>query len=140
MRVLFIGTGDIGLPSLEWLLNTTKHEVVGVVGQPHDAVVAAEPGVLPAGEAPRREHTSELVAVGAAGVGPDWSAGTGGSAAMRPRVYVRFFRRTPDQAPEIQPPTRPNTSPWRITPSAVAAKLRSTASPPAWRSVPRAAG
>ena len=24
MRVLFIGTGDIGLPSLEWLLNTPK--------------------------------------------------------------------------------------------------------------------
>lgn len=34
MRILFIGTGDIGLPSLEWLLNTTKHEVVAVVTQP----------------------------------------------------------------------------------------------------------
>jgi methionyl-tRNA formyltransferase len=34
MRILFIGTGDIGLPSLEWLLNTPKHEVVGVVTQP----------------------------------------------------------------------------------------------------------
>jgi methionyl-tRNA formyltransferase len=34
MRILFIGTGDIGLPSLEWLLKTPKHEVVGVVTQP----------------------------------------------------------------------------------------------------------
>ncbi len=38
MRVLFIGTGDIGLPSLEWLLETTKHEVVGVVTQPDKPV------------------------------------------------------------------------------------------------------
>ncbi|MBE2282032.1 MAG: methionyl-tRNA formyltransferase [Prosthecobacter sp.] len=38
MRVLFIGTGDIGLPSLEWLLNTSKHEVVGVVTQPDKPV------------------------------------------------------------------------------------------------------
>lgn len=38
MRVLFIGTGDIGLPSLEWLINTPKHEVVGVVTQPDKPV------------------------------------------------------------------------------------------------------
>lgn len=38
MRVLFIGTGDIGLPSLEWLLNTPKHEVVGIVTQPDKPV------------------------------------------------------------------------------------------------------
>ena len=38
MRVLFIGTGDIGLPSLEWLLSTTKHEVVGVITQPDKPV------------------------------------------------------------------------------------------------------
>ncbi|WP_395743044.1 methionyl-tRNA formyltransferase [Prosthecobacter sp.] len=38
MRVLFIGTGDIGLPSLEWLLETPKHEVVGVVTQPDKPV------------------------------------------------------------------------------------------------------
>ncbi len=38
MRVLFIGTGDIGLPSLEWLLNTPKHEIVGVVTQPDKPV------------------------------------------------------------------------------------------------------
>lgn len=34
MRILFIGTGDIGLPSLEWLLSTPKHEVIGVITQP----------------------------------------------------------------------------------------------------------
>lgn len=34
MRILFIGTGDIGLPSLDWLLYTPKHQVVGVVTQP----------------------------------------------------------------------------------------------------------
>lgn len=34
MRILFIGTGDIGLPSLEWLLSTPEHEVVAVVTQP----------------------------------------------------------------------------------------------------------
>jgi methionyl-tRNA formyltransferase len=34
MRLLFIGTGDIGLPSLEWLIATTQHELVGVVTQP----------------------------------------------------------------------------------------------------------
>ena len=38
MRVLFIGTGDIGLPSLEWLLSTPKHQVVGVVTQPDKPV------------------------------------------------------------------------------------------------------
>lgn len=38
MRVLYIGTGDIGLPSLEWLLGTPKHEVVGVVTQPDKPV------------------------------------------------------------------------------------------------------
>ncbi|HYF37325.1 MAG TPA: methionyl-tRNA formyltransferase [Prosthecobacter sp.] len=38
MRVLFIGTGDIGLPSFEWLLKTAKHEVVGVVTQPDKPV------------------------------------------------------------------------------------------------------
>jgi methionyl-tRNA formyltransferase len=38
MRVLFIGTGDIGLPSLEWLIDTPKHEIVGVVTQPDKPV------------------------------------------------------------------------------------------------------
>ena len=38
MRVLFIGTGDIGLPGLEWLLGSAEHEVVGVVTQPDKPV------------------------------------------------------------------------------------------------------
>ncbi|WP_397381095.1 methionyl-tRNA formyltransferase [Prosthecobacter sp.] len=38
MRVLFIGTGDIGLPSLDWLLSTPKHTVVGVITQPDKPV------------------------------------------------------------------------------------------------------
>ncbi len=38
MRILFIGTGDIGLPSLEWLLSTPKHQVVGVITQPDKPV------------------------------------------------------------------------------------------------------
>ncbi|WP_395751265.1 methionyl-tRNA formyltransferase [Prosthecobacter sp.] len=38
MRILYIGTGDIGLPSLEWLLHTPKHQVVGVITQPDKPV------------------------------------------------------------------------------------------------------
>lgn len=38
MRVLFIGTGDIGVPALEWLLQSKKHEVVGIVAQPDKPV------------------------------------------------------------------------------------------------------
>jgi methionyl-tRNA formyltransferase len=38
MRVLFIGTGDIGLPALQSLLASDKHEVVGVVTQPDKPV------------------------------------------------------------------------------------------------------
>lgn len=38
MRILFIGTGDIGLPSFDWLLSTPKHEVVGLVTQPDKPV------------------------------------------------------------------------------------------------------
>ena len=36
MRVLFIGTGDVGLPSLRWLLRA--HEVVAVAAQPDKPV------------------------------------------------------------------------------------------------------
>lgn len=36
MRVIFIGTGDVGLPSLRWLLE--NHEVVAVVAQPDKPV------------------------------------------------------------------------------------------------------
>lgn len=38
MRVLFIGTGKIGMPVLQWLLNSTEHELVGVVTQPDKPV------------------------------------------------------------------------------------------------------
>jgi methionyl-tRNA formyltransferase len=34
MRILYIGSGDIGLPALEWLAAGSGHEVVGVVTQP----------------------------------------------------------------------------------------------------------
>ena len=38
MRILFLGTGEIGVPSLEWLLTTPKHHVVAVVTQPDKPV------------------------------------------------------------------------------------------------------
>ena len=38
MRVVFIGTGDIGLPVLRWLLDAGEHELVGVVTQPDKPV------------------------------------------------------------------------------------------------------
>lgn len=38
MRIIFIGTGEIGLPSLHWLLSTAKHQVVGVITQPDKPV------------------------------------------------------------------------------------------------------
>jgi methionyl-tRNA formyltransferase len=34
MRVVFIGTGEIGVPTLRWLLTAKEHEVVAVVTQP----------------------------------------------------------------------------------------------------------
>lgn len=38
MRVLFIGTGEIGVPVLRWLLNSSEHELVGIVTQPDKPV------------------------------------------------------------------------------------------------------
>src|SRR3954462_5092694 len=38
MRVVFIGTGEIGLPVLRWLLENNEHELVGVVTQPDKPV------------------------------------------------------------------------------------------------------
>jgi hypothetical protein len=38
MRVLFIGTGEIGLPVLRWLVGSPRHELVGVVTQPDKPV------------------------------------------------------------------------------------------------------
>lgn len=34
MRIVFIGTGEIGLPVLRWLRQSEKHELIGVVTQP----------------------------------------------------------------------------------------------------------
>lgn len=38
MRVVFIGTGEIGLPVLRWLVEAPEHQVVGVVTQPDKPV------------------------------------------------------------------------------------------------------
>jgi len=38
MRSIFMGTGEIGLPTLRWLLDESGHEVVGVFTQPDRAV------------------------------------------------------------------------------------------------------
>jgi methionyl-tRNA formyltransferase len=38
MRVVFIGTGDIGLPTLRWLQANDQHSLVGVVTQPDKPV------------------------------------------------------------------------------------------------------
>jgi methionyl-tRNA formyltransferase len=42
MRVLFIGTGEIGVPVLRWLLQSGEHELVGVVTQPDKPVGRAQ--------------------------------------------------------------------------------------------------
>jgi methionyl-tRNA formyltransferase len=38
MRVLFIGTGEIGLPVLRWLIRSDEHELIGIVTQPDKPV------------------------------------------------------------------------------------------------------
>ncbi|HSV63329.1 MAG TPA: methionyl-tRNA formyltransferase [Chthoniobacterales bacterium] len=38
MRALFIGTGEIGLPVLRWLMESGEHQLVGVVTQPDKPV------------------------------------------------------------------------------------------------------
>jgi len=38
MRVLFIGTGEIGVPVLRWLLESEEHELAGVITQPDKPV------------------------------------------------------------------------------------------------------
>ncbi len=38
MKILFLGTGEIGLPALRWLLEKSGHEIVGVVTQPDKPV------------------------------------------------------------------------------------------------------
>ncbi len=42
MRVVFIGTGEIGVPTLRWLLQHAEQEVVGVVTQPDKPVGRAQ--------------------------------------------------------------------------------------------------
>ena len=42
MRVLFIGTGEIGVPVLRWLLESEEHELAGVVTQPDKPVGRAQ--------------------------------------------------------------------------------------------------
>src|SRR6478672_11723417 len=38
MRVLFIGTGEIGVPVLRWLMESREHQLVGIVTQPDKPV------------------------------------------------------------------------------------------------------
>src|ERR1043166_8813383 len=42
MRVLFIGTGEIGVPVLRWLIESKEHELLGVVTQPDKPVGRAQ--------------------------------------------------------------------------------------------------
>src|SRR6476619_6604332 len=46
MRVLLIGTGEIGVPSLRWLMESSEHELIGVVTQP-DKPVGREQRIEP---------------------------------------------------------------------------------------------
>ena len=46
MRVVFIGTGEIGVPVLRWLRDSGEHELVGVVTQP-DKPVGREQRIQP---------------------------------------------------------------------------------------------
>jgi methionyl-tRNA formyltransferase len=41
MRVVYIGTGEIGLPALRWIIES-PHELVGVVTQPDKPVGRAQ--------------------------------------------------------------------------------------------------
>ena len=59
MRVLFIGTGEIGVPVLRSLLNSEEHKLVGVVTQPDK----------PAGRAQRIEAPPIKEALGESRVG-----------------------------------------------------------------------
>ena len=54
MRVIFIGTGDVGLPSLRWLL--CNHEVVAVVAQPDKPVGRKQELTPPPTKRPALEH------------------------------------------------------------------------------------
>ncbi|HVF71840.1 MAG TPA: methionyl-tRNA formyltransferase [Chthoniobacterales bacterium] len=47
MRVVFIGTGEIGLPVLRWLRQSSEHELVAVVTQPDKPVGRAQRSEAP---------------------------------------------------------------------------------------------
>jgi methionyl-tRNA formyltransferase len=57
MRVLFIGTGEIGVPVLRSLLNSREHELVGVVTQPDKPVGRAQQIEAPPIKAALAENT-----------------------------------------------------------------------------------
>jgi methionyl-tRNA formyltransferase len=48
MRVVFIGTGEIGVPALQNLLRSTEHELIGVVTQPDKAAGRSQKLTAPA--------------------------------------------------------------------------------------------
>ena len=61
MRVLFIGTGEIGVPVLRSLLNSTEHELVGLVTQPDKPVGRAQRIEAPAIKAALAESTLPIL-------------------------------------------------------------------------------
>jgi methionyl-tRNA formyltransferase len=78
MRILFIGTGAIGLPTVDALLESSEHEVIGVVTQPdkpvgRDQLLQASPikdavaaGSIPVLQPPRiraEEAVAEIAAL-----------------------------------------------------------------------------
>ena len=73
MRIIFMGTGEIALPSLDWLVSTPKHDLVAVVTQPDKPVgrklvltppevkVRAQKAGIPVHQPERlRKHLDEL--------------------------------------------------------------------------------
>ena len=73
MRVLFIGTGEIGVPVLRWLMESGAHELIGIVTQPDKPVgrdqriepppikAALGPGNLPVLQ-PKRIKAADAIA------------------------------------------------------------------------------
>lgn len=56
MKIVFMATGDIALPTLRWLLETSEHEVVGLVTQPDRPVGRKQVLTAPAVKALALEH------------------------------------------------------------------------------------
>lgn len=75
MRVAFIGTGEIGLPVLRWLLHSAEHELAGVVTQPDKPAgrrqqflpppikEALEGSALPIFQPPRIKHKEAVAEI-----------------------------------------------------------------------------